>query len=159
MKSLAGKSPATVRKALMVDWFYVEQEAICYLGATSKCLARHRLMLRRSMPGGYDWATSPDRFAGGACTIEHILPRSARQKGPHLVLMACHDCNKAKGSALPDPAHIERALALGLEYAKIIKPVRQTTPAGLAFYREAIAAGLRAEAELGLALLPKPPAR
>lgn len=94
------------------DWFYLEQEALCYLAITEKCQARNRLMLLRPCAKGYK-TDGDDRFGGGSATIEHLLPRSIRRLGQnHLILLACRDCNARKGAALPELEHVERALDL-----------------------------------------------
>ena len=100
-------------------WFFHEQRAICYLGTTLKCQHRGNLMVLRRIERGYRYAGDPNPFAGGAATWEHVMPRPMRlARHASLLLLACADCNHAKGCAPPEPEHVERALELGLRWAQ-----------------------------------------
>lgn len=98
-------------------WFFAEQQGLCYLGLTGKCARRANLMILRKLPSRYKYADDLDPFVGGCATWEHVMPRPMRLVGhTSLLLVACADCNNAKGCAAPEPEHVERALELGLRW-------------------------------------------
>lgn len=139
------------------DWFYLEQEALCYLAITAKCQARNRLMVLRTQPKGYR-PDSEDRWRGGAATIEHLLPRTIRRLGQnHLILLACHDCNKLKGADLPTLEHVDRALDLGVAWNRSPYCWAMAAPGRQQKYRDATVARaveeLREEAALARAMI------
>ncbi len=47
---------------------------------------------------------------GASATWDHVLPDMTRPKGATpLLMLACFDCNNAKGSKWPQPKHVDAA--------------------------------------------------
>ena len=83
------------------------QDGLCYLAITPGCRARKRRT--RLNVGGK---------AKDAATIEHVIARSKMKSGdPELLLIACNECNMAKGDRDPlDPMHVTKAEAFRAEW-------------------------------------------
>lgn len=148
-------------------WCFARQEGLCYLGIHHKCAKRARLMTLEKPTKGYSARTSADPFAGAVATWEHVLPRAMRV--PHqatLKLLACYDCNHAKGDAAPSIEHVQLALQHGREWFERPELVKLHGPNAAAYVAQLDAAAKRfirwaegdelARAEL-LAALAMPP--
>lgn len=92
--------PKTISRRV---WLFEMQYGQCYLANTCACRARNGAM-RLAKQGG-----PRDEFA----TKDHVLARSRKKaSAAGLYLLACFDCNNAKGSRDPQPAEVALAMAL-----------------------------------------------
>lgn len=89
-------------------WLYVRQGGRCFLMTTEACQRVDGFIEPIQLGKGEAGIRK-----GRGWTWEHVIPRSA---GGVLRLLACKDCNQAKGAKPPSMRHIEQALALALEW-------------------------------------------
>lgn len=139
-------------------WLFERQCGLCYLGSTDLCRSRSRMMTLDRPKRGYSSALAAAgeqcRFAGACATWEHLIPRRLTpvRRASALKLLACFDCNAAKGAdGEPSAADIERALKLGRAWYRseaFLALAKVGTPTA-----EMILIGMEAEAERALARL------
>lgn len=101
-------------------WLFQQQKGVCYLMSTRACKERGGQM-RLDGKHRCDWAS-----------IEHVVPKSEKAHGEvHLILLACCDCNNAKGSGAPDARWIALAMRLHegwIEHARSANIERKALP-------------------------------
>lgn len=91
-------------------WLFARQFGLCCLQLTPACRARQGAMRLHSKGG----------VRGDFATRDHVLARSRKhQHAAGLILLACFECNTAKGRRDPAPGVVAIALALSREWFAI----------------------------------------